>query len=489
MGIRESAAPGPRGLRFWWKTAAVVVAIGLAAGSAWIAASRTNFRLRAAQPDFAVECFIADRETGLSQAPLRGAFLTTGDLDEAALVARFLDRGRDPNERLRYLRRLVQSNAPRAWRAVADGFFSETPANQAVFARVLASIARARFQESLLKALEAGNDFEAAAAIRALAIVGDAENFRRLTDIAGDDAWPDMLRREAAQALLRTGDERLCKQAIRSLALIGTENETADLAGILHGSSWSDSLRVQAAVALGKIASPRAGDELIAAFNEFADPEVHEVLIGSLGHFPFSRIGETWKALMDDPSTPTGLRAAAAEALASSSADAVPYLESLAAGDREADVREMAAWALSTQPPGGALGPRIAEMLRSENEPDVRRRLYESLLVQAENPTESVLDVIRQEDDPAARVAAMNAAGDAVGRRQAASLAAAFDSEMVPELQSVALGNSSPNLRMRAVFALRRAGTPAAKAALANISKTPAPEIATAARNGLQASR
>ena len=228
---------------------------------------------------------------------------------------------------------------------------------------------------------------------------------------------------------------------------------------------------------------------MIAAFSEFSDTDVQEVLLGSLGHFPFAQIAETWKTFLADPSTPSGLRAAAAEALSNSSADAVPFLESLASADREADVREMAAWALSTQAPGGALGSKIAQMLPLEPEPDVRRRLYESLLVQAENPSESVLQVIEQEDDPAARVAAMNAAGDAVGRKQSSSLAATFDSQMVPELQAVALGNSSPNLRMRAVFALRRAGTPAALTALANISQTTAPEIATAARNGLQASR
>ena len=43
------------------------------------------------------------------------------------------------------------------------------------------------------------------------------------------------------------------------------------------------------------------------------------------------------------------------------------------------------------------------------------------------------------------------------------------------------------NSRMRAVFALRRAGTPAALQALESLSSEPDQTIATAARNGLRA--
>ncbi len=489
MSSRNIVAAGWAGIRPARKAAAILALVAVALGLAWQLSLRRQPPVRNHSPDYAVEFFVAEKGSALSRVPLRAAFLTTGDLDEATLVARFLDKSLGSNERLRYLRRLMQINSPRSWRAISDGYFSESPQAQAAFARVLAWVSRARFQAILIDALETASDSDAAAAIRGLGLLGGEENVRRLTDIAGDEAWPDLLRREAARGLLQSGDDRLGKQAIRSLALIGMDQDATDLASILNDPSRSEALRAQAAMALGRIASPLAGDELLAAFQKSSNPEFREVLIDALGHQPFARIADTWKSVLDDPATPTELRTAAAEALANSSADAVPFLESLAAGDREADVREMAAWALSAQDPGGTLGPKIATMLRSEPEPDVRRRLYESLLVQAENPADSVIDVIRQEDDPAARVAAMNAAGDAVGRGQAQALAATFDSEMVPELQAVALGNDSLNLRMRAVFALRRAGTPTAQTALANISTTPAPAIATAARNGLQASR
>lgn len=438
-------------------------------------------------PGLTADRFLPGRDFDLARrSPLQ---MGADDLDAKSLLARFLDRTKGFGERLRYVQQVARLGTPSAKRALMDIFLSESPANQLAMARILGQIDRRAFQESLLFVLETGNDEEAASVIRALAVLGGEENFARLGELMNDQGWPDHLRGEAAQALLQTGDDRLRRLAIQGMVAIGTGAETKSLAAILHDPSWPQSLRVLAAASLGKIGSPEAGDELIAAFGDFSDEDVQETLLDALGYFPYQQIAGTWKTFLDDPSTPPGLRAAAAEALANSSPDAVPYLESLAASDRDANVREMAAWALSTQPPGGALGPEITGMIRTEPEPDVRRRLYESLLVQTDNPSESLLPIIEQEEDPAARVAAMNAVGDAVGRKQSSPLADTFDSEMVPELQSVALGNSSLNLRMRAVFALRRAGTPAAMSALTTISKTPTPEIATAALNGLQASR
>jgi len=64
-------------------------------------------------------------------------------------------------------------------------------------------------------------------------------------------------------------------------------------------------------------------------------------------------------------------------------------------------------------------------------------------------------------------------------------LAGQFDKVAVPELQSMAESRNPVNLRMRAVFALRRAGTPGARAALDGISHSTDDSIAQAARNGL----
>jgi hypothetical protein len=66
-------------------------------------------------------------------------------------------------------------------------------------------------------------------------------------------------------------------------------------------------------------------------------------------------------------------------------------------------------------------------------------------------------------------------------------LTSEFNANIIPELTQIAVSPGSLNLRMRAVFALRRANTPAAREALTEISQTPTQQIAAAARNGLQA--
>ena len=55
----------------------------------------------------------------------------------------------------------------------------------------------------------------------------------------------------------------------------------------------------------------------------------------------------------------------------------------------------------------------------------------------------------------------------------------------MPELQRIAASESSVNIRMRAVFGLRRARTAAARDALAAIAAVDEPRVAAAARHGL----
>jgi hypothetical protein len=56
----------------------------------------------------------------------------------------------------------------------------------------------------------------------------------------------------------------------------------------------------------------------------------------------------------------------------------------------------------------------------------------------------------------------------------------------VPELLQIAISDNSINIRMRDVFALRRAQTDAAQAALSEIANRASnPQVAEAARHGL----
>jgi HEAT repeat protein len=156
---------------------------------------------------------------------------------------------------------------------------------------------------------------------------------------------------------------------------------------------------------------------------------------------------------------------------------------SMAESDRDPEVREMSAWAIGAHSETGVMGAELTRMLRAEPEADVRRRLYEALSEQNDNSAATLLPLIQSETDVAARIAGFNALGEAI---KAGASSAEFDETIVPELTNVAVSNESLNVRMRAVFALRRADTLAAQQALEVIARTANPKIALAARHGLK---
>ena len=339
----------------------------------------------------------------------------------------------------------------------------------------------------LLSALETGSEADAVEAVSGLAALGGSLNLQRLAAIMKDSRWPEAIRTAAAQSLLAIGNPDEAALAVRVLASIGGEANTDILNALINDPNLPQTLRLEAALGLGVIATPRAGDALIQAFGTFSDPDSHEQLLGALGHFPFPQIEATWKQYLADPNTDRELRVAAVDALSNSTPEALPFLKTVAGSDQDPEVREMSAWAISALGAGDeSMGPELARMATAEPEPDVRRRLYEALSEQQINPSETLLPVIQAETDIAARVAGFNALGDAVRRSSSLVVAEQFNSEVIPELTRIALSTESMNIRMRAVFALRRANTAAARQALQEISQTPTQKIADAARHGLQ---
>jgi len=401
-------------------------------------------------------------------------------------IGRFLDKNRSFSDRRMDAQRLLSLKTPDALQALLDGFGQEQGENRRFLGLLMGNARDPVFENALISLLETGDDADASVAIRSLAAIGGASNLKILNEIMKDDAWPDALRAEAALELLNTGNVSDALSAVSGLSIIGGDSSADKLAEIMRETQYPENLRLEAALGLGVIGTPKAGNALATAFLLFPDPEIHSQLLDSLGCFPFPLIEKTWTEYLAAPATSDELRCVAAEALARSTPEAVPYLRDLVAKDRDSDVREMAAWAISAHGSDGKSGPQLAEMAVTEPDQDVRRRIYEALLNQAENPVDSLLPVIRGETDIAARVAAYNAVGDAVRRSGLPSLTNEFDTQMVPELTRIALSPGILNLRMRAVFALRRAGTPAAREALAEISMTPSKQIAQTAMNGLR---
>lgn len=284
--------------------------------------------------------------------------------------------------------------------------------------------------------------------------------------------------------LLEDPDPRLRMAAIRALGGIGSEEAVASLAQVLGQPDRAIAERCAAAEALGATGAPAARDALLACLPAFPKEQESEIL-RALGCFPFNEIRDAIEPFVADPNAPAGARVEVVESLARSTRDCLPYLLDLAREDASEDIRAAAAWTVGTHGRTGGAGPRLAGMARNERDTLVRRRLFEAMIPQSEVPAAEVLGLAIAETDVPARVAGYNAAGAAIAGTPG-SAADRFDSHAVPDIVSIALHPNSLNIRMRAVFALRRAGTPGSLAALATIADADVPhEVSAAARSGL----
>ncbi|MCP5531571.1 MAG: HEAT repeat domain-containing protein [Akkermansiaceae bacterium] len=288
--------------------------------------------------------------------------------------------------------------------------------------------------------------------------------------------------------LLGDSDESVVLAAIRGLSMIGGDKVSSGLEKVLTNREAPETVRLEAAVALGAIGSDLSQTALLDALGQGASEALATEILRGLGQSEFSLISPVFSSYLAAPSTTSEMRVVAIEALAYSSDDAIDFLLETAAGDSDPEVRASAAWAVSAHQTVNHLGGPLAEMAVSEPEPDVRRRLYEAMLCQVEVPADPVLPAVMAEEDAAARIAGFNVLGNLARQQPSSEARATFDRQVATELRRLATGENSLNLQMRAVFALRRAGTPAAMQALAAIAEEGNERISAAARNGLRAS-
>ena len=335
------------------------------------------------------------------------------------------------------------------------------------FAHGLAPADSAEFITALLKILETASPEEKAF----------------VAQLAGRSGHP------AAKIILwpwlEDADEHVVMATIQGLSAIGGDDVTDRIAGVISDNQRSDHIRVAAALGLGKIATPAGLRALVDTLSRAPSNELATQILSSLGGFEFPTVASTFEQYLGAAGTPSGLRVAAIEALSKSSAEAAPFLLRFAGNDGDADVRASAAWAISAQAMVKDLGPTLCDLAAREPIPEVRQRLYKALLPQDVIPAERLLPLVQAEKEVSARVAGFNTIGRAVYQAPNSAVRAQFDEQIVPELVQIATKPNSLNIQMRAVFALRRARTPAARAALTMIAYTARPQIATAARHGL----
>lgn len=288
--------------------------------------------------------------------------------------------------------------------------------------------------------------------------------------------------------LLEDTDESVVLAAIRGLSMIGGDKVTSGLAGVLDDLETPEKVRIEAAVALGRIGSELSESALLNAFARESSEELTTEILRGLGQCDFNRVSTVFSSYLNSPTTTPEMRVAAIESLADSSNDAIGFLLETAGADPDSEVRASAAWAISAHQTVNHLGGTLADMAISEPEPVVRRRLYEAMLCQAQIPADTILPKVMAEEDAAARIAGFNVLGNLARQQPSSEARDVFDQRVAAELRELATGTNSLNLQMRAVFALRRAGTPAAMQALAAIEAVGTEKISTAARNGLRAS-
>jgi HEAT repeat protein len=357
------------------------------------------------------------------------AFRTDLGIDQ--MIARLFDRTRDPITRYRDAYRLAKAGTPEAVAALQRFFQTATVPEKAAIAQLLGSWGNPRCKPWLWMLLDDSNE------------------------------------------AVRIG-------AMRGLSVIGGEDVTAKLAEFLASPSVSVAMKIEAALGLGTIRSDSAYNALATCFERHENPDVIEAVVANLGRFPFTpQLEAAFVDYLARPDTPAQLRVAAVESLADSTPAAVPFLLRTAETDSDWEVRAGAAWALSAHGPVPGEGLHLLDLARQETDEIVRRRLYEALLAQRDVAVDRLVPLVAQEHDVAARVAGWNAVGAAVSRQS--SWAGDFDRMAVPELLRIAMEENSLNVRLRAVFALRRAETTGARTALAQISQVPEPRVASAA--------
>jgi HEAT repeat protein len=323
-------------------------------------------------------------------------------------------------------------------------------------------------------------------ALRQALVHGSPEQRGIAAEALGHGRWPGV--REWLLPLLDDPDRLVVLGAIRGLAALGDDLAIARLRVLLCNGDAPLEYRIEIARCLGALDSPQALAALGAGFEAAHDDDLAAVLLDSLGRQDFAATGGVFAELLADPQAGTELQANAADALAGSDAGALPLLAETAARHADAEVRAAAAWALGVNRDTGGYGPQLAAQLAAEPEAEVRRRLYEALVRQQEIPLAPVWTGAAQETDPAARIAAANAlAAGLHGPSGTPADATRFDESLVPEMEGTATSPTSLNLRLRAVFALWRAGTPGAIAALYRIRDLEQPKVAAAAQHALAA--
>lgn len=293
-----------------------------------------------------------------------------------------------------------------------------------------------------------------------------------IADSLGEFDHPEA--RRLLEALLKDSEEMVGRAAIRSLTRLGDTAAVARIAEVLFDPDQPVSLRTEAALALGTVDHPEGMDLLLRATFEAeevdeSEPVFHHIL-EALAHRSFDEVSGFFRRYLAVPELERESRVAALEALGGGSGETASFLVGFLT-DGDPEIRRAAAWSLTVTSDVGGLAGDVFNHLQNEPDPDVRASLYRSLQGQVPGDAETLVDLVRQEEDPRARLAGLDLLASAIGTGSALAAVEPFNTSLVPELTHLALQGGSLQDKMGAIIALRRARTPEAHRALREIAE------------------
>jgi HEAT repeat protein len=316
--------------------------------------------------------------------------------------------------------------------------------------------------------LENGSN-EAMVAIKEVLRDGPAALRASIAEDLGSCANPESY--SLMYGLLSDSDESVAMGAVRGLAREGSVQAANALSQKLYDPTVPLNVRCEAALGLGSVNQPGTLNTLTRAATTIADEDIVTQVLNALGNRPFDEIKSFFEDYLKSPNVSNDLKVAAIEALGNSQNDPSALLLGYA-GNPDGELRASAAWALSNTDTPGKAQDQILAWLKAEADPSVRLRLFQALGNQENFDVASVQALLGNESNPGARTAGFDLLAQQLRENPSPDLAAYFDVNAVPALRAAAFDSLTASDRMSAVIALKRAGTPAAIAALKQLAQS-----------------
>lgn len=296
--------------------------------------------------------------------------------------------------------------------------------------------------------------------------------------------------RAEASGFLRgyLGDEEqgMRRAAVRGLAATGRAEDAQFLGEWMGRPNLAIEESTEAALALGGSRAPNATAILLQAYPRAEQPELVQCLILGLAERPIAQTQGFFRQMLGDPATDPDRKREALQALGQF--DSVredfflPYLQ-----NPDPEVRSGAYLGLGVLTEGNP-GPRLLQSLRAEKDPQARLAALESLGMQPSGDPWAMNRIALAETEPLTRIVAAKAVARSLqGREPTDAAVQEFGRVWAPELARLAIeGSNTEGLQAVSALALRRQSPEAQTALQRIVEKAEDTKVKAAAERALR---